>query len=124
MPYITKPVNYLGDVFLNDVKYYALLHRYQSKGGGYAITLIDGIDGSPAATCTACLSSKPPYIDPGQVAIKDYSEYEGILDALIAANIIDPPEYSEYSGFIELPICRIRPQLLDLVLNAIQNEGK
>lgn len=124
MKYMPKPVNYMGDVFLHDVKYYALLHRYQAKGGGYAITLIDATDGSPAATCTACLNSKPPYIDEEQVAIKNYSENEGMLDALIDSGIINPPEYSEYSGYVELPICRIQPELLELVLTEIRCKGR
>jgi len=49
--------------------------------------------------------------DPNLVAIKDYSESEGVYDALIQAGIIEYTGKSIPSGWVMAPICRI---LVDL----------
>ena len=41
------------------------------------------------------------------VAIKDYSECEGVLDTLVQAGIVSAPIGYVRSGYVELPICRI-----------------
>lgn len=45
--------------------------------------------------------------DPEEVAIKDYSENEGILKALVENKIVSEPLRFEQSGYVQIPICRI-----------------
>ena len=70
-----------------------------------ALELIDCIDGDSVAVATINL----PDVDmkPDEVAIKDYSENEGMLDILIAADIISQPIMFVRSGFINVPICKL-----------------
>jgi hypothetical protein len=42
-----------------------------------------------------------------EVAIKDYSENEGMLDALIAAGVVQAPHRFADSGYVRIPICRL-----------------
>lgn len=42
-----------------------------------------------------------------EVAIKDYSENEGMLETLLHYDIISVPIRYEYSGFVEIPVCKI-----------------
>jgi len=43
-----------------------------------------------------------------EVAIKDYSENEGMLKALIMANIVHMPHKFVKGGFAEFPVCKLR----------------
>lgn len=40
-----------------------------------------------------------------EVAVKDYSESDGLMDALIKANVIHEPHRFYISGFVDVPIC-------------------
>jgi hypothetical protein len=51
-----------------------------------AIELIDLTDGGPVATASCNLPDEP--CEPGHTFIKDWSENEGMTDALIAAGIV------------------------------------
>jgi len=42
-----------------------------------------------------------------EVAIKDYSDNEGMLDALIAAGVVQAPHRFADSGYVRIPICRL-----------------
>lgn len=42
-----------------------------------------------------------------EVAIKNYSEGEGVLKALVNAGIVSEPLRFVRSGFVEIPICRV-----------------
>jgi hypothetical protein len=42
-----------------------------------------------------------------EVAIKNYSEHEGVLDDLIDAGIVSQPVKFIQSGFVEIPVCKI-----------------
>ena len=57
------------------------------------IGLTDAEDGSPIAVATVCVGHVKPR--EGCVLIKNYAENEGILEALVAAKIIDYPQ-AEY----------------------------
>ena len=46
-------------------------------------------------------------LKPGRVAIKDWSENEGLLDILVEEGIISEPLAYIPSGFVEIPICRL-----------------
>lgn len=46
-----------------------------------------------------------------EVAIKDYSENEGMLKALVMANIVHMPHKFIKNKFTEFPICKLRIKL-------------
>ena len=43
-----------------------------------------------------------------EVGIKDYSENEGVLDFLVKNNIVHPPHRHAQSGFVIIPVCRLK----------------
>lgn len=75
------------------------------SNGRTAIELVDHIDGSPIAVATVNLPDEP--LDESEVFIKDYSENEGMLVALINANIISYPISFVESGFVTIPKCKL-----------------
>ena len=42
-----------------------------------------------------------------EVLVKDYSECEGALRALVAAGVVAEPHAFVRSGWVELPVCRL-----------------
>lgn len=42
-----------------------------------------------------------------EVAIKNYSENTGILEALLANNIVDKPHRFLRQGFVTVPVCKL-----------------
>lgn len=46
-------------------------------------------------------------LKPGRVAIKDWSENEGLLDVLVEEGIVSEPLAYIPSGFVEIPVCRL-----------------
>ena len=75
------------------------------KNDQVAIKLIDSSDGMPFATATLCVEDD--LLKEGEVAIKDYSENEGILNSLIESNIVEPPHAFIQSNFVKIPICKL-----------------
>lgn len=73
--------------------------------GRAAIILVDSVTRSPIATASVNLTDA--YVGPGEVAIKNYSENEGMLDALVVAGIVSEPVSFATSGFVEIPICNL-----------------
>ena len=49
----------------------------------------------------------PGKVGDGKVAIKDYSEYEGILDVLVTAGVVSDPVCYVQSGFVSIPVCAV-----------------
>ncbi len=70
-----------------------------------ALVLEDENDGEVVAHATVNLSKYP--LDDNEVLIKDYAENEGMLDCLIEHGIVEKPEYFIYSGFVQLPVCKL-----------------
>ena len=54
-----------------------------------ALQLVDADNGEAIATATVNVPHVP--LREGEVVIKSYAENEGMVDALVAAGIIDPP---------------------------------
>lgn len=77
------------------------VEKYQS--GYKAIRLIDQEDGQSVVIATTNLEE----LDSDEVAIKDYSENEGIYDALLEANVIFPKHRELSTGYITVPVCRL-----------------
>lgn len=71
--------------------------------GGSRIELVDAEDGSPVATATSNLDG----LTRGCVAIKDYSENEGMLKVLVDAGIVSEPIEFRKQGFVTFPICKL-----------------
>lgn len=79
--------------------------RYDN--GRPALQLIDAEDGSPIATATVNLPDVA--LGRNQVAIKDWSENEGMLEALIAAGVVKLTGEKARSRYGELPVCELQP---------------
>lgn len=50
-----------------------------------------------------------PGLAPDEVAIKNYSENEGILSQLIEMGIVLKPHRFQKSGWIDIPVCKLNP---------------
>lgn len=51
-----------------------------------------------------------PGLEKDEVAVKDYSENEGMLNWAIENKLVEPPHRFQRSGFINIPICKILKQ--------------
>lgn len=71
--------------------------------GRPAVQLMDAEDGSPVATATINLPDVK--LQENEVIIKDYSENEGMYNALTSAGIISEQKRAVASGFIIAPVC-------------------
>lgn len=69
--------------------------RLVGAGGDYV--------GEPMATATSWV----PGLGSDEVAVKDYSENEGMVDHLIDAGVVSPPHRFVESGHVTLPVCRM-----------------
>ncbi len=85
-------------------------HRY-AEGDGIAIRLVDFEDGSPVATATVNPTVAVPA---GCVAIKDWSENEGMLAACVAAGLVADTGVRIRCDYACAPLCRllVPPELL------------
>lgn len=87
----------------------AYLSNYQ-EGNGIAIELtfndpeMDGME-VPMAVATVNIPMFPPAEN--EVYIKDYSENEGMLEALEEAGIVKRTGRSVSTGFVSIPICKL-----------------
>lgn len=63
-------------------------------------------DGSPITT----VSVNVPGLKPDELGIKTYSENAGMLEALLAADLVELPHRYLLSGFVQIPVCRIKEQ--------------
>jgi hypothetical protein len=70
--------------------------------GSLSIQLIDE-DGCPYLTASVHV----PGLGQDEVAIKDYSENEGILDVLVQAGIVSKPHRQVSSGYVNIPVCKM-----------------
>jgi hypothetical protein len=80
-----------------------LFHTYQ-ENGNTAIQLVDARDGQPIATASVNLSTP---LAQDEVYIKNYSENEGVLEALVEGGILSPPISYSQTGFVTVPRCKI-----------------
>lgn len=71
--------------------------------GNVRIDLIDARDHCPYMSVTVNIEG----LDENEVAIKNYSENEGILAVLVDEGIVKPPHRHVKSGFVLIPICEL-----------------
>ena len=79
------------------------LSRKKYVSGNIALELIDARDHFPYMIATINIEG----LAPNEVAIKNYSENEGILSVLIREGIVKPPHRHVHSGFVTIPICEL-----------------
>lgn len=72
--------------------------------GQTAISFIDVEDGM--AFCKATVSI-PETLSENEVAVKNWSENEGVLDTLVNNNIVKKPHRYVSSGHVSIPICEL-----------------
>jgi hypothetical protein len=70
-----------------------------------AIQLLAADDNTPIAVASVNLPDEPMEAD--EIAIKDYSENEGMLDCLVKAKIVSTPLRFVESGWVTIPICHL-----------------
>lgn len=78
--------------------------RNYGHTGRIALALYDARDGEPVAIATIHMPDLALALD--EVVIKDYSENEGMLDTLTAADIVSQPLREVQSGYVTLYVCR------------------
>ena len=71
--------------------------------GNTALALIDVVDEAPVAIITINF----PGLLKNEIAIKNYSENEGLLDILIEKKVISEPIREVVYGFVKIPICKL-----------------
>lgn len=70
-----------------------------------ALQLIDEEDGDMVAMATVNLPNENLSLN--EVCIKDYSENDGMVQALVKAGVINYPKRWASSGFVNVPICEL-----------------
>lgn len=76
------------------------------KNGRLSMQLLeDKVPCSPVATASVNIPNEP--LEKDEIAIKDYSENEGILDCLVQNKVVSAPVRYVNSGFVKIPICKL-----------------
>lgn len=92
------------------------IQKLQYGNGRIALKLMDSHDfyGAPIAVATVNVIDDDT--QPDEVVIKDYSENEGMYQALLDADIITPAHRFTQSGWIEsIPVCYLTEKFKDNV---------
>lgn len=84
-----------------------VVQKCQYGNGRPDLKLVDAEDGSPIATATVNLPDFP--LGRNQVAIKDYGENAGLLQALVGAGVVKPTGQTVPTGYAEVSICDLHP---------------
>ena len=87
----------------NGETYILHISRYQSNNQTSLQLLTE--EGLPFMTITKNIEHV--ILEEDEVIIKDYSENEGILQALIKENVIAKPHETINSGYVKLHICQL-----------------
>jgi len=83
----------------------AVAVRFATYRNGQRAILLETLDGEPWSDATRAVGTPIP---PDCVAIKDYSENEGMLALLIKSGVVEAaPLASIPSGFVNLPVHRL-----------------
>ena len=87
----------------NGVNLYAEYGKY--RNGQNSIQLFDAEDQMPYAVASVAIDEP---LEPDEVAVKDYSENEGILKTLLKSGVVDHPHREVSTGYVRIPICKIK----------------
>lgn len=80
----------------------------QYAAGNTAIQLVERETGEPWAKATVNVPDLADALGKGEVFIKDYSENEGMMDALVAAGVVEDTGRSEPIGYTEARIAKLK----------------
>jgi hypothetical protein len=84
----------------------------QYRNGAKAITLVSSKDGSPVAVATVNIEDYP--LEDDEILVKDYSENEGMHQALLNANIVHTiPSGTTSTGYVEVSCLRLTQEALE-----------
>lgn len=61
---------------------------------------------------TVATVNPPAPLQPGEIAIKNWSENDGVLEALTTAGIVAAPHRHISSGWVQIPVCRLNEAVL------------
>ena len=88
----------------------------QYGNGRVAIQLFEDnpeiVQRNPIAVASVNLPDEPMEAD--EIAIKDYSENEGMLEALMKAKIVSAPLRYVESGWVTIPVCHLMGVMPDM----------
>ena len=84
----------------------SLRATYSKYGNGQNAILLDYASNGQSYMVASVALDHPLQSD--EVAIKNYSENEGILETLLESGIIATPHRFISSGFVQIPICKIQ----------------
>ena len=62
------------------------------------------------------------YLNDFEFVIKDYSENEGMMEWLVANNLMEPPHGLYPSGWVAMPVCYATQELETLILKSLMAE--
>lgn len=65
------------------------------------------LDCTGAQYMTASVNVPDHFLQEGEVIIKNYSENEGILKALVEAGVVEPPHAKVRCGYVKADLCRM-----------------
>lgn len=110
---MTSPMHIIDNRFgLNQ----SVAVRFATYRNGQRAILLETLDGEPWSDATRAVDAPIPA---DCVAIKDYSENEGMLALLIKSGVVDAaPLASIPSGFVNLPVHRLTRAALALAEGA------
>ena len=80
--------------------------QYSKYGNGQNAILLDYASNGQSYKVASVAIDQPLQSD--EVAIKNYSENEGILETLLESGIIATPHRFISSGFVQIPICKMK----------------
>ena len=84
------------------------VRREKYANGQNCLRLVDSEDGFTFCTASVALEHEMVNIDENDVIIKNYSENEGILTALINAGIIEEPHRAFSYNYVTLYVCKLK----------------
>ena len=94
--------------------YNCRLHLRRYANNRPALVLNDAETNEPIATASVNLIDEP--ISLNEIAIKDYSENEGMFKALVGFGLIEPsPARKVRSGWVEIPIAKLTKEGLRFI---------
>lgn len=78
------------------------------NNGNVAIVACDAKSGLPVGKLTV---NTPEILPPDAVAIKNYSENDGVLESLIDNGVVSEIQHYIPSGYVQIPVCIILNKL-------------
>lgn len=84
------------------------VHKGVHNDGTTSLTLTDVHTGEPVASPTyPARPLLPGALKPGFILLKDYSENEGMLEALVSQGVVEDMKLPVPSGYVNLWLCKV-----------------